>query len=65
MFFVLGFVPCYIAAWVLNKAGVLRIPWEVELAGLDHQIMLDEAAHNQEYVDAEREALQRRLRKDG
>ncbi len=65
MFFVLGFVPCYIAAWVLKKAGVLRIPWEVELAGLDHQIMLDEAAHNQEYVDAEREALQRRLRKDG
>ena len=60
MFIVLGFVPCFIVSWVLNKAGMLRIPWEVELAGLDHEIILDEAAHNQEFVDAERDALSRR-----
>ncbi|MCH7970471.1 MAG: hypothetical protein IH960_05430 [Chloroflexi bacterium] len=60
MFFVLGFAPCYLAAWGLKKAGVLRIPWEVELAGLDHDIVVEETAHRNEHVDAEREALQRR-----
>jgi ammonia channel protein AmtB len=36
MFFVLGFIPGYVLSWVLKQAGVLRIPREVELAGLDH-----------------------------
>ena len=61
VFFVMGFVPCYIAAWALKKAGVLRIPWEVELAGLDHDITAEEAANSRELVEAERAALQQRL----
>jgi Amt family ammonium transporter len=64
MFFVLGFVPCFVAAWALKKAGVLRIPWEVELAGLDHDVLAEEAAHSRAYLDAEREALQNRLDKE-
>jgi ammonia channel protein AmtB len=35
MFFVLGFVPAYVVAWILKKVGMLRIPRAVELAGLD------------------------------
>jgi ammonia channel protein AmtB len=36
MFFVLGFIPGYVLSWVMRSAGLLRIPREVELAGLDH-----------------------------
>lgn len=36
MFWVLGFIPGYALSWVLNKAGLLRVPREVELAGLDY-----------------------------
>jgi ammonia channel protein AmtB len=35
MFFVLGFVPAFIGAKILNAFGVLRVPREVELLGLD------------------------------
>ena len=35
MFFVLGFVPGWIAAKTLSGLGMLRIPKEVEIAGLD------------------------------
>ncbi len=35
MFFVLGFIPAWIMAKILNAFGVLRIPKEIELAGLD------------------------------
>ena len=35
MFFVLGFIPGLIAAKILNAVGLLRIPKEVEMAGLD------------------------------
>jgi ammonia channel protein AmtB len=59
IFFVMGFVPCYVAAWALKRAGVLRIPREVELAGLDHDIMVDETAHRRELVEAERNTLSR------
>jgi ammonia channel protein AmtB len=40
MFFVLGFVPGYILSWVLNAVGLLRVPREVELAGLDYETEL-------------------------
>ena len=53
MFLVLGFLPCYIAAWGLKRAGVLRIPREVELAGLDHEILALESEQRQELADAE------------
>ena len=46
MFGVLGFLPGWILAKILHGAGKLRIPREVELAGLDYNIM--EAASNDE-----------------
>ena len=39
MFVVLGFIPGYVIAKILHAAGKLRIPREVELAGLDYNIM--------------------------
>jgi ammonia channel protein AmtB len=36
MFWVLGFIPGYILSWILKKANLLRVPREVELAGLDY-----------------------------
>jgi ammonia channel protein AmtB len=35
MFFVLGFLPAYVVALILNRFGLLRVPAAVELAGLD------------------------------
>ncbi len=35
MFFVLGFLPAFILAKILNRFGMLRVPKAVELAGLD------------------------------
>ena len=35
MFWVLGFLPCWVLAKVLDGMGWLRVPREVELAGLD------------------------------
>lgn len=56
MFFVLGFMPCFVAAGLAKRAGVLRIPPEVELAGLDHVILENEAAASAELTIAESEA---------
>jgi ammonia channel protein AmtB len=45
MFCVLGFIPGYILASILKAFGLLRVPREVELAGLDYQsqaIVLEE-----------------------
>ncbi|MEQ8370241.1 MAG: ammonium transporter [Alphaproteobacteria bacterium] len=56
MFGVLGFLPMWILGAVLKGAGVLRIPREVEIAGLDYlanQAMADE---RREVKEAEREA---------
>ena len=39
MFVVLRLIPGYVIAKVLNGMGKLRIPREVELAGLDYEIM--------------------------
>ena len=46
MFGVLGFLPGWIIAKILQGAGKLRIPRDVELAGLDYNIM--EAASRDE-----------------
>ncbi len=35
MFWVLGFIPCWIVSKILDSLGWLRVPREVELAGLD------------------------------
>jgi hypothetical protein len=40
MFFVLGFIPGYVLSAILKAAGLLRVPREVELAGLDHETQL-------------------------
>ena len=34
-FLPLGFLPGFVASWLLKKAGLLRVPPEVELEGLD------------------------------
>jgi len=57
MFVGLGFLPCYVAAWIFKKAGLLRIPREVELAGLDHTIWDEESKQTEEIIRAEREAF--------
>ena len=49
MFFVLGMLPGYIIAKVLHGMGKLRIPKEVELAGLDYTIM-EEAKDDEKAV---------------
>ena len=36
MFFVLGFLPAFIVSKIQKSAGVLRIPEEVEIQGLDY-----------------------------
>ncbi len=41
MFVVLGLIPGYVIAKVLHGMGKLRIPREVEIAGLDYEIMED------------------------
>ena len=46
MFFVLGMLPGWIIAKVLHGMGKLRIPREVEIAGLDYDLM--EAARDDE-----------------
>ena len=46
MFVVLGLIPGWIIAKVLHGMGKLRIPREVEIAGLDYDLM--EAAREDE-----------------
>ena len=53
MFFVLGFIPTFIVAKILNAMGILRIPRKVELAGLDYAEEQTRAADSQAIVDAE------------
>ena len=49
MFGVLGFLPGWILAKILHGMGKLRIPKEVELAGLDYTIM-EEAKSDEKAV---------------
>ncbi|HUS38294.1 MAG TPA: hypothetical protein VMX74_02530 [Pirellulales bacterium] len=58
MFFGLGFLPCYILAGILKHFGLLRIPHEVELAGLDFDLRRDEYSQREDIHLAEREALE-------
>jgi hypothetical protein len=37
MFWGLGFIPGYVLSWLLKRLNLLRIPYEVELAGLDYE----------------------------
>ena len=56
MFFVLGFVPAWICSKILDGMGLLRIPREVELAGLDILEMEQRAADDAQFNKAERSA---------
>ena len=56
MFVVLGFIPCYITAWLLKRLGILRIPAAVELAGLDHGLIDEETRQLAEVEAAEQAA---------
>ena len=49
MFVVLGFIPGWIIAKVLHGMGKLRIPREVEIAGLDYELM-EEARDDEKSV---------------
>jgi len=59
MFFVLGFVPCFIVSWVLKKLGLLRIPHAVELAGMDHLRESADARDAMAVVDAETQLVRK------
>ena len=54
MFGVLGFLPGFILAKILNGMGKLRIPHEVELAGMDYNIMEAAKADEDAFVAAEK-----------
>ena len=53
MFFVLGFVPAWILSKILHARGLLRIPREIEMAGLD----INSIVENEEEARAVREAI--------
>ena len=53
MFFVLGFFPALIASKILNGMGLLRIPREIEMVGLD----IDTEEQRAEDAIAVREAI--------
>ena len=57
MFGLLGFLPGWVAAKIIHSLGGLRIPREVELAGLDYGTTVDRAAEEQGIIDAEREEV--------
>ena len=61
MFFVLGFVPFFLAAFLLKRLGLLRIPASVELAGLDHRTLETEASAAREIIGSELEAARERM----
>ena len=54
MFFVLGFIPAWIVATILNAFGLLRIPKEVEMIGLDFATLEQEEAARKEIRQAEK-----------
>jgi ammonia channel protein AmtB len=56
MFWVLGFIPGYIAARILHAFKLLRIPREVEIAGLDISAELVREEEARDVAEAQREA---------
>jgi ammonia channel protein AmtB len=57
MFGLLGFLPGWITAKILNSFGLLRIPKEIEIMGLDAAASSDNFAEERAIIDAEREAI--------
>ena len=56
MFGLLGFLPGWIMAKILNGFGMLRIPRQIELMGLDTATARDITAEEQSIIDAENDA---------
>jgi ammonia channel protein AmtB len=56
MFWVLGFIPGWITAKILNAFGALRIPREVEIAGLDITMDLNSGEETKEVSASVRQA---------
>jgi len=54
MFFVLGFVPAWIVSKILDGAGLLRVPREVELMGLDFRTLHEEEQAREDVRTAEK-----------
>ena len=57
MFGVLGFLPGYVASKILNAFGLLRIPKEIELLGLDFQTKREEDRAAREVREAEKSMI--------
>ncbi len=57
MFGVLGFLPGWVASKILASFGLLRIPKEVELLGLDFRTNREEEEAANEVKDAEKSAI--------
>jgi ammonia channel protein AmtB len=57
MFFVLGFIPGWVTAKILNAFGLLRIPRQVELMGLDTAALAEMRQDEAAIIAAERDAL--------
>lgn len=57
MFGVLGFLPGYVASKILNSFGLLRIPKEIELLGLDFQTKREEDRAAREVREAEKSMI--------
>ncbi|NKB76432.1 MAG: ammonium transporter [Gammaproteobacteria bacterium] len=56
MFFVLGFVPGYVLSKILNGMGLLRIPPEVEVLGLDSLTLEEYEQDERDMLEAEQDA---------
>jgi len=56
MFWGLGFLPAFIVAKILNGLGVLRIPREIEILGLDFTDSAESDRARQELIDAQQSA---------
>ena len=57
MFFVLGFLPAFIVSKILAAAGILRIPREIELMGLDMKTMEESEETREGLRQAERDLV--------
>ena len=58
MFGVVGFAPCYAAAALLKRLGILRVPLGIELAGLDQPERAADERAMEELLEAERDAME-------
>jgi len=56
MFWGLGFIPGYVLSYILKVAGLLRIPREVELAGIDYHTQSLVMQEDREIISATLEA---------